>query len=63
LLGGGSPFLVSSGMALLQTVATATADAGNNYDPNGGPQTNAGGIYDPDGQPGTDAGGIYDPNG
>lgn len=63
LLGGGSPLLAPSGMALLRIVVASTADAGNIYDPNGQPGTNAGGIYDPDGQPGSDAGNIFDPDG
>lgn len=63
LLGGAAPFLAPSGVAFLRTVAATSADAGNNYDPNGAPRTDAGGNYDPNGQPGTDAGGNWDPDG
>jgi hypothetical protein len=55
--------LLLGGMAFLRTLAAATGDAGNNWDPNGSPRTTAGGNWDPDGQAESDAGGNWDPNG
>ena len=68
VVGGGSPFLSSSGMAaLFKMVMAADGDVGGSFDPNGGPRTNVGNSFDPDGEPrtqeGTDVGGTWDPDG
>ena len=55
--------LLLGGMEFFRTLAAATGDAGNNWDPDGSPRPNAGGNFDPDGQPGADAGNNFDPNG